>query len=199
MELADSLAFDLHKWMSLPFDVGCTLVRDPEAHTAAFATPAKYLEKTARGMLAGGIVFSDRGIELTRNFKALKVWMSLKTHGVSTYAALIEQNVAQAEHLETLVRAHRELELLARRTMNVVCFRYNPGTTDDPEALNGLNREIVIRLQESGRYVVSGTTLSENYAIRVANVNHRSKMEDFDALAADVVRTGRTILHETAY
>lgn len=199
MELADSLAFDLHKWMSLPFDVGCTLVRDPEAHTAAFSTPAKYLEKTARGMLAGGIVFSDRGIELTRNFKALKVWMSLKTHGVSTYAALIEQNVAQAEHLESLVRADRELELLARRTMNVVCFRYNPRTTDDPEALNHLNREIVLRLQESGRYVVSGTTLNDNYAIRVANVNHRSRMEDFDALAADVVRTGRTILHEAAY
>lgn len=197
MELADSLAFDLHKWISLPFDIGCTLVRDAEAHTAAFATPASYLEATERGMLAGGIVFSDRGIELTRNFKALKVWMSLKTHGTSTYTALIEQNIEQAAHLESLVQSNQELELLAPRTMNVVCFRYHPQVDCDAQTLDRINREIVLRLQESGQYVVSGTTIHGSYAIRVANVNHRSRMEDFDALAADVVSTGRAILNET--
>jgi aromatic-L-amino-acid/L-tryptophan decarboxylase len=199
MELADSLAFDLHKWISLPFDIGCTLIRDAQAHTAAFATPASYLETTQRGMLAGGIVFSDRGIELTRNFKALKVWMSLKTHGVSTYAALIERNVEQAAHLSSLVQDNKELELLVPRTMNVVCFRYRPETVNDQGALNRINREIVLRLQESGQYVISGTTIHGNYAIRIANVNHRSRLEDFDALAGDVIATGRATFHEMAY
>lgn len=196
MELADSLAFDLHKWMSLPFDVGCTLVRDADAHRAAFATPASYLEATERGMQAGGIGFSDRGIELTRNFKALKVWMSLKTYGTATFAGLIEQNIEQAAHLASLVENNRELELLAPRSMNVVCFRYRPISGCGEDELNQINREIVLRLQESGKYVVSGTTLDGKYAIRIANVNHRSQMEDFDELAADVVLAGRGVLYD---
>ena len=76
MELADSLAFDLHKWGSLPFEVGCVLVRDAAVHRAAFASTASYLAVMERGPVAGGMVFADRGIELTRGFKALKVWMS---------------------------------------------------------------------------------------------------------------------------
>jgi aromatic-L-amino-acid decarboxylase len=198
MELADSLAFDLHKWMYLPFDIGCVLIRDPEAHNAAFATPASYLEAADRGMLAGGMAFSDRGIELTRNFKALKLWMSLKTHGVETYAALIEQNMEQAAHLARLVEAHRELELVAPLAMNIVCFRYRPlvATPIDADQLNLLNRELVVRLQESGRFIVSGTVLDGTYAIRMANTNHRSRMEDFEALAEDVVLQGRNLMRD---
>lgn len=203
MEQADSLAFDLHKWMYLPFDIGCVLIRDAAAHTAAFSAPASYLEPAERGMLAGGMAFSDRGLELTRNFKALKVWMSLKTHGVSSFAALIEQNMEQSQHLSHAVEADRELELLAPTSMNIVCFRYRPLRNAsrlplDAETLNTLNRELVVRIQESGRYVVSGTVLGERYAIRVANTNHRSRMEDFDSLTRDVVQTGREIWREAA-
>jgi aromatic-L-amino-acid decarboxylase len=194
IERADSLAFDLHKWMYMPFEIGCVLIRDPQAHTAAFATSASYLETTHRGIMAGGFPFADRGVELTRNFKALKLWMSLKTHGVDTFAALIEQNVAQAAHLASLIEADPELELMAPRVMNIVCFRYTPANRRLSEAaLNDLNRELVLRLQESGLYVVSGTLLDGRYAIRVANTNHRSRMEDFDALAADCVLLGRGI------
>jgi aromatic-L-amino-acid decarboxylase len=189
IERADSLAFDLHKWIYLPFEIGCVLVRDPEAHTAAFATRASYLEEAEGGIMAGGLPFADRGIELTRSFKALKLWMSLKVHGVSAYTTLIEQNMAQASHLEALVREHPQLELLAPRAMNVVCFRYFSAGLDDV-ALNRLNRRLVVDLQESGLYVVSGTLLDGRYAIRVANTNHRSRMDDFDALAADVVAFG---------
>ena len=198
MELADSLAFDLHKWMYLPFDIGCVLIRNRDAHTAAFATPASYLEETDRGMLAGGMVFSDRGIELTRSFKALKVWMSLKTHGIDTYAALIEQNMEQARHLQKLVENDAELQLLAPVAMNIVCFRYRPleASRVEPESLNQLNRELVLRLQESGRFVVSGTVLDGTYAIRMANTNHRSRMEDFDSLAKEVVVLGRKLLND---
>lgn len=194
-ELADSLAFDLHKWMYLPFEVGCILVRDAEMHKATFATPASYLEGAARGLLAGGVTFADRGIELTRGFKALKVWMSLKTHGAAAYGAMIEQNMRQAEHLTALIVAHPELELLAPRATNVVCFRYRAAKA---EPRNDLNRELVMRLQESGEFIVSGTVLGGEYAIRVANTNHRSRLEDFDGLVAAVVKAGRMIAAEPA-
>jgi aromatic-L-amino-acid decarboxylase len=190
IELANSLAFDLHKWMYLPFEVGCLLVRDAKAHADAFAAQASYLEKANRGMLANGLPFSDRGIELSRGFKALKVWMSLKAYGTETHGQLIAQNVEQAAHLEMLIRKHRKLDLLAPRVMNVVCFRYRPQDRMGVEEMNKINREIVLRLQESGRFVVSGTLLRDDYAIRVANTNHRSRMEDFAALVEAVVRHG---------
>jgi glutamate/tyrosine decarboxylase-like PLP-dependent enzyme len=194
VERADSLAFDLHKWMYLPFEIGCLLVRDPQAHVDAFATHASYLQESERGITAGGFIFADRGVELTRGFKALKLWMSLKTHGVDAYAALIEQNMLQARHLEHAVAAHPELEMAAPRAMNIVCFRYNPPDRKLPDTdLNDINRELVLRLQESGSYVVSGTVLGGRYAVRVANTNHRSRMEDFDALIADCVHLGQEI------
>jgi glutamate/tyrosine decarboxylase-like PLP-dependent enzyme len=96
MERADSLAFDLHKWMYLPYEIACVLVKDAQAHESAFTLTPSYLTDEGRGVIAGGIPFADRGVELTRNFKALKVWLSLKAHGSDTFARLIAQNVAQA-------------------------------------------------------------------------------------------------------
>jgi aromatic-L-amino-acid/L-tryptophan decarboxylase len=189
IEQADSLAFDLHKWVYLPFEIGCVLVRDPELHTAAFATQASYLEEAEGGIMAGGLPFADRGVELTRGFRALKLWMSLEVHGVDTYARLIAQNMAQAAHLETLIQASPRLELVAPRPTNVVCFRYQRPDLDDTK-LNALNRRLVIELQESGRYIVSGTMLDSRYAVRLAITNHRSQMDDFTALAEDCVRFG---------
>jgi len=194
LERVDSVAFDLHKWMYLPFEIGCLLVRDPQSHVDAFATRANYLQESERGITAGGFIFADRGVELTRGFKALKLWMSLKTHGADAFGALIEQNVAQAQHLAEAVSSHPELELAAPRTMNIVCFRYVPPDRRLPDTdLNDLNRELVLRLQESGKHVVSGTVLGGRYTIRMANTNHRSRMEDFDALVHDCVEFGRAI------
>lgn len=193
IEQADSLAFDLHKWMYLPFEIGCLLVRDAEIHKATFAARADYLEKADRGMLAGGLSFADRGIELSRGFKALKAWMSLKAYGTEMHGELIEQNVEQAAHLAARIDAHADLERMAERVMNVVCFRYRPRGWFERDALNKLNRELVLRLQESGEFVVSGTLLNEDYVIRVANTNHRSRIEDFDALVTAVVAEGRQL------
>ena len=124
---ADSLAFDLHKWMYQPFTVACLLVRDESALHGSFATQASYLAPpTDRGVSAGGLRFADRGIDLTREFRALKVWMSLKTHGVRAITRVIEQNVDQARMLAKLVDEHPDLELLAPVPLNVVCFRYAP-------------------------------------------------------------------------
>lgn len=192
-ELADSLAFDLHKWMYLPFEIGCLLVADAAAHRAAFASTASYLEGNTRGMLATGLIFSDRGIELTRGFKALKLWMTLKTFGVRAVAAQIEQNMEQAQFLERRVQEEPELELMAPRRMNIVCFRYRGKGPRDEERSNGLNRELVIRLQESGEFVVSGTVLRGSYVLRIANTNHRSRMQDFEDLVQAVLRIGREL------
>lgn len=192
MERADSLAFDLHKWGYLPFECACVLVRDAELHRATFASPAPYLAQTERGVIAGGLPFADRGIDLTRGFKALKVWMSFKAHGVDAITRLVEQNVAQARHLAARVEASSDLELLMPVQLNVVCFRYAP--PDLPEAeRNAINQEILLRLQEDGIAVPSGTLVRGRYAIRAAIVNHRSRLEDFDALADAGERIGREV------
>ena len=189
LEQADSVAFDLHKWMYLPYEVGCTLVRDQAAHRATFTVTPAYLAAFDRGIAAGGFPFAERGVQLSRGFRALKVWMSFKAHGLDAFAQLIEQNVRQAHYLAGLVTTHPKLELLAPAPLNVVCFRYQvPGATD--AALNTLNQEILLRIQESGLAIPSQTMLGGRFALRVAVTNHRSRREDFDLLVRAVVETG---------
>jgi glutamate/tyrosine decarboxylase-like PLP-dependent enzyme len=185
IEEADSLAFDLHKWMYLPFEVGCVLVRDAEAHVRTFTAKQNYFGDGERGVIGGGLPFAERGIELTRSFRALKVWMSLKAEGVAKYARLIEQNVSQARYLAEMVDREREMELLAPVMLNVVCFRLRPRGVAEAE-LNALNQEVLLRLQESGVAVPSSTVLDGKFAIRVAITNHRSRREDFDVLVSAV-------------
>lgn len=192
IERADSISFDLHKWMYLPFEVACVLVRDPAMHRAAFTASASYLADATRGVIAGGFPFAERGMDLTRNFKALKVWMSMKAYGVRAVADLIDQNVADVRYLAGLIAADPDLELLAPAPLNVVCFRYAPASVS-AERLDALNGELLIQLQEQGIAVPSATTLHGRYAIRVANVNHRTRREDFDALLSAVRRLGREI------
>jgi len=197
IEEADSLAFDLHKWGYLPFECACILVRDADMHRAAFATTASYLNATSRGVMAGGLPFADRGLELSRGFKALKVWLSFKAHGLSAFARLIEQNVAQAEYLAGLIRSHPHLELLAPVALNVVCFRYAPVGVA-PLALNFINEELLLRIQEAGVAVPSSTVLDGRFAIRVAIVNHRSRRADFDTLVDAVTSIGRVVAAQSA-
>ncbi len=124
LERADSLAFDLHKWMSVPYGAGCVLVRDAKLHRQAFSTPADYLAHAERGLSAGPAWFGEYGPELSREFRALKVWMSMKEHGLEKYGRLIRQNVEQARYLADLVTGQPDLELLAPVPLNIVCFRY---------------------------------------------------------------------------
>lgn len=189
IEQADSVAFDLHKWMYMPYEVGCTLVRDQVAHRGTFSVTPAYLAALDRGIAAGGFPFAERGVQLSRGFRALKVWMSFKAHGLQAFARLIEQNVDQAAYLAELVRAHPRLELLAPAPLNIVCFRYAVPGKDDA-GLNEMNQEILLRIQESGLAVPSHTVLDGRFAIRVAITNHRSRREDFDLLARAVVETG---------
>lgn len=189
LERADSLAFDLHKWGYMPYDIGCVLVRDAEAHKAAFATGASYLTGMERGPAAGGLRFADRGVELSRGFRALKAWMSFKALGVNAITAAMEQNVDQAQYLTSLVSGSHQLELAAEAPLNIVCFRY--ADADDAQ-----NKEILMRLQESGVAAPSGTVLEGRFAIRVAISNHRSRREDFDLLVHAVEEIGRQVVAE---
>jgi len=195
LERADSVGFDLHKWGYLPFECACLLVRDGGTHRDAFATSASYLAETSRGVIAGGLPFADRGVDLTRGFKALKVWLSFLAHGVDAYARLIEQNVAQAAYLTELVETDPELELLSATPLNIVCFRYAPIELREYD-LNALNEEILLRVQERGIAVPSATQLNGRFAIRCAIVNHRSKRADFRKLVAAVIGIGREVIRE---
>lgn len=185
MARGDSVAFDLHKWLHMPFEAGCVLVRDAEAHRHTFSIFPDYLKRSTRGVAGGDLWLSEYGVQLSRGFRALKVWMSFKTHGTDAFAQLIHQNVRQAHYLAGLITKHPLLELLAPAPLNIVCFRVKlPGKSDTE--LNALNQEILLRLQESGVAVPSQTMLGGRFAIRVAVTNHRSRREDFDLLVETV-------------
>jgi aromatic-L-amino-acid decarboxylase len=198
MEKADSLAFDLHKWMYMPYEVGCALVRHEEAHRKAFALTPDYLTHADRGLAGGKIWFSDYGIQLSRGFRALKVWMSIKEHGVQKYAKLIKQNVDQARYLAMLAEDATDLQLLAPVPLNIVCFRFIADRYDN-DTLNEVNKELLIRLHESGIAAPSYTSINGKYALRVAITNHRSRREDFELLVEEVVRLGNTLLDDARF
>jgi glutamate/tyrosine decarboxylase-like PLP-dependent enzyme len=195
MEQADSIAFDLHKWMYLPFEIACVLIRDADVHRDAFANSASYLAVADRGVIAGGLPFAERGLELTRGFKALKAWMSLKAHGIEKFSRLIGQNIQQARYLAALINAHPDLELLAPVPLNIVCFRFRAEGFGETE-LDQLNQEILIRVQESGLAVPSSTRIRGAFALRVAITNHRSQRRDFELLVQAIVEFGQQIIRE---
>jgi aromatic-L-amino-acid decarboxylase len=182
IELADSIALDFHKWGQVPYDAGFLLVRDGERHRQAFAQPAAYLSREARGLAAGAVWPCDLGPDLSRGFRALKTWFTLKTFGTDRLGAVITQSCALAKYLEARVLAEPRLELLAPVNLNIVCFRYRAG--------DAVNREIVADVQESGIAAPSSTTLDGKFAIRAAIVNHRTDETDIDALVAAVLEFG---------
>lgn len=182
IELADSIALDFHKWGQVPYDAGFLLVRDGERHREAFAQPAAYLRREARGLAAGTVWPCDLGPDLSRGFRALKTWFTLKTFGTERLGAVMTRSCALAKYLEARVLAEPQLELLAPVNLNIACFRYR---ADDET-----NREIVADVQESGIAAPSSTTLNGRFAIRAAIVNHRTEEADIDALVAAVLRFG---------
>ncbi len=192
MERADSLAFDLHKWMNLTYPVGCVLVRDAEAQRRTFSLTPSYLAhgEGERGLTGVDVPWlSDYGYELSRGFSALKAWMALKEHGADKFGRVVQQNIDQARYLAGLVAATPELEQALPVALNIVCFRYvRPGLDD--AALDQLNKQIELELQERGIAVPSVSTVHGRKYLHVAVANHRSRREDFDLLVREVVRLG---------
>ena len=196
LEQADSLAFDLHKWGWLPFEIACVLFRDAEAHRQPFEIEAEYLAGMERGVFAEGIPFTARSVELTRDFKALKAWLSFTAYGVERFAACVDNNLRHAEYLVELVAADPHLECLAPVPLNVVCFRFVDERLDEA-ALDTLNRELLFRLQETGEAVPSSTTIDGRFGLRVAVTNHRTRRGDIERLASAVARIGGELSRAT--
>ena len=192
LERADSLAFDLHKWLYVQYDCGCILVRGDKPHKETFSVVPSYLRAFERGLASGPLNFSEYGVQLSRSFRALRPWMALKTEGVERYGEQIEQNIQQANYLNDKVVTHEQLELLAPTELNIVNFRYIDESYNHAE-LNELNAEILMLLQERGIAAPSSTSLNDRFSIRVAICNHRSRRSDFDALIEGVITIGNEL------
>jgi aromatic-L-amino-acid decarboxylase len=187
IERADSLALDFHKWAQVPYDAGFILVRDGERQRGAFASQAAYLRRETRGLAAGSPWPCDFGPDLSRGFRALKTWFTLRVYGTEALGAVIARTCALARHLERRILATPQLELLAPVQLNIVCFRHRG---EDADALNA---RIVADLHESGIAAPSTTVIDNRLAIRAAIVNHRTEARDIDALVDAVLAFGAAV------
>jgi aromatic-L-amino-acid decarboxylase len=184
IELADSIAFDFHKWAQVQYDAGFILVRDGKLHYDTFASPAAYLRREDRGMAAGSPWPCDFGPDLSRGFRALKTWFAIKTYGTEQLGQVISGTCKLAQYLKQRIEAEPKLELLAPVSLNIVCFGYRC------EDANQANAEIVVALQESGIAAPSTTTINGRLAVRAAIVNHRTQPTDIDALVNATIAFG---------
>ena len=184
IERADSIAADFHKWLQVPYDAGFVLVRDGALHRDTFASPADYLQRETRGLAAGSFWPCDFGPDLSRGFRALKTWFTLKVYGTEALGAMISKTCELARYLEIKISASREFELLAPVHLNIVCFRHRGNDADR------LNAMIVAHLHESGIAVPSTTMIGQKLAIRAAIVNHRTEPRDIDALLNGAAKFG---------
>lgn len=180
LERARSVAFDFHKWAHVPYDAGFLLVRDPELHRATFAAPAAYLSRAPRGLAAGADWPSDYGPDLSRGFRALKVWLTFQALGSDALAAAMEANCAAARRLADHVSASELFELAAPAPLNIVCFSLKDAPAD-------ANLELVMRLQERGLAAPSTTRLGGRQVVRAAIFNHRTTGVDIDGFFQDAV------------
>jgi aromatic-L-amino-acid/L-tryptophan decarboxylase len=191
IERADSLAFDFHKWLHVPYDAGCILIRDQAMHRSTFAARPDYLAAAERGLAGGNPWFCEYGPELSRGFRALKVWFTLMTHGIDRLSAGIARNCLQARTLAEKIQADSRLELLAPVSLNIVCFRFRlPGLS--PAELDRLNAALVVDLQEKGIAAPSTTQIGGALAIRACLCNHRTTLADLDQFLAGVLQLGNS-------
>jgi aromatic-L-amino-acid/L-tryptophan decarboxylase len=191
---ADSVAVDPHKWLYAPLEAGCVLVRDPAALRAAFAYHPPYYHF---GVEATNYV--DYGLQNSRGFRALKVWLALRQVGRQGYVRMIGDDLALACRLRERVAAHPELEPLTL-ALSITTFRYVPqdlrqrvGEASAEEYLNRLNRDLLDRLQKEGEAFVSNAVVRGRYALRACIVNFNTTAADVDALPEIVARCGQRI------
>ena len=197
IQRADSIAFDFHKWGQVPYDAGFVLIRDGELHKNTFSSPAAYLSRSTKGMAAGSPWPCDFGPDLSRGFRALKTWFTIKVYGTEKIGQVISKTCALAQYLKNTIEAEDELELLAPVALNIVCFRYR-FTDVDITQINALNSQLVVELQQSGVVAPSSTTINGCIAIRAAIVNHRTCSEDIDALVNTTITLGKRIAQHSS-
>ncbi len=178
---ADSIALDFHKWAQVTYDAGCILIRDPALHEATFSQSTNYLAAAARGLAGGQPWPCDLGPDLSRSFRALKVWMTISAFGSEKLGQVIDHTCALAKHLAHRIEQSNVLECLAPVPLNIVCFRVKNFTDSQ-------NASLVADLQEAGLFVPSTTTINGQRAIRAAIVNHRTVATDIDNLVDEIIR-----------
>jgi aromatic-L-amino-acid decarboxylase len=182
VERADSIAFDFHKWVQVPFDAGFVLVKDGDLHRRTFESPAAYLHRDSRGLAAGSPWPCDFGPDLSRGFRALKTWYTLSAYGTERLGAMMEHTCDVAQHLARRVESTPQLELVAPVPLNIVCFRHH-GSDE-------LNARLVADLQLSGQAAPSLTHVDGRAAIRAAIFNHRTEIEDVERLLEATLELG---------
>jgi len=197
MDRADSLAADPHKWLYVPYEAGATLVREPGRLASTFRRFPEYLASDPESPFPGPAWFAERGVELSRGFKALKVWMGLSTHGTEAYARSIENDVALAGFLSREADRRPDFELMAEQVLSIANFRWRPPGAELSDAeLDRLNRRIVNRLVGDGSFFLAPTILKGRAALRVCIVNFRTKEDDLTFLLDEVARVGAELLAE---
>ncbi|MBZ5534554.1 MAG: pyridoxal-dependent decarboxylase [Acidobacteriia bacterium] len=203
IEKADSVSLDPHKWLYQPLDAGCILVRNRRQAYRTFSGSGEYA-KVIAGIPGEDFAFFEHGIELSRRFRALKIWMAFKCYGARLLAACIEKNLRMAHVLETLVKANEYLEILAPVELSIVCFRYVPISVQKAyfcarpaqkqeldHRLNRLNEAIMTQLQREGRVYLSNAVLKGRFALRGCILSYRTEERDLRILIDEAVRIGR--------
>jgi aromatic-L-amino-acid/L-tryptophan decarboxylase len=183
IEHADSLAFDFHKWLHCPYDAGCVLVRRINDLRATFSKHQSYLSKPDRGCTGDLSSFFDLGPEVSRSFRALKIWCIFKEHGIQRLGEKIADNCQQAQYLVKQLEQYADVIYILRPvTLNIVNFRFEPITFDknNYELIDTFNRELVADIQLTGIALPSSTVVNNRLYIRVCIMNHRSTNDDVD-------------------
>jgi aromatic-L-amino-acid decarboxylase len=183
MSRADSISLDAHKWLYQPLDCSVLLYRDEAAARHAFAYSAEYV-KTASDDPIAGFAFFDQTIELSRRFRALKLWLSLRYHGLTAFRAAIAENIEQAKLLAKLIDAEPSLELLAPVELSAVCFRWANAETD---TLNDVNEEILREVNQAGRVWLSNASIRGAVGLRACITNHRTTEQDVRTVVEEVL------------
>src|SRR5213082_311130 len=191
---ADSVALDPHKWLYLPVDCGCILYRDPEAARATFAHEAEYTRVIGQEA-DEAFAFWDYGPELSRRFRALKVWMLLKGVGLDFLGDAIESNLACARHFESMVRASDDFEMVAPVELSIFCFRHLPVQlrNESPQAIDAFNERLLIALQRDGSSYLSNAILGGRFALRGCVLNYRTTLRDMEILLDDLRRVATSL------
>ena len=194
IEQADSIALDPHKWLYLPVDVGCVIYRQPEVARAAFSHEADYTRVIGEEA-DEAFAFWDYGPELSRRFRALKVWMLLKGVGLDCLGDAIESNLACARHLESLVRDSDDFEMVAPVELSIFCFRHVPLhlRSETPQAIDDFNERLLIALQRDGSSYLSNTTLGGRFVLRGCVLNYRTTLRDMEILLDDLRRVAKRL------
>jgi aromatic-L-amino-acid/L-tryptophan decarboxylase len=192
MELADSISLDPHKWLYQPLDCGCLLYRSPEAARRAFSHTGDY----ARTLSADPIeafAFFEESLDLSRRFRALKLWLSLRYHGFAAFRESIARNLAQARRLAEAIGREPQLELLAPVELSAVCFRHRRGERQSDEDLNRFNLGLLKRVVERGRIYLSNASLRGQFSLRACIVNHRTTDADIDSVVPEVLAAAKEV------